>query len=73
MATEDDIKFVTLIRMYADDNKNFTVEMYSKTAEEAYVKERTIDKVVEKQSNIKRAELIGTFRRVALKIVGEEV
>ena len=71
METEE-LKFVTLVRMHSTDDKSFTIELYSKTAEEAYVKERTIDKLVETQSNIKRGELIGTYRRVALKVVGEE-
>lgn len=73
MAVATDCKFVTLFKMIPKEGKPFTVELYSLTAEEAYVKERTIDKLVETQSNIERAELIGTFRKVALKIVGEEI
>ena len=69
----EELKFVTLIRMHAEGDKSFTVELYSKSAEEAYVKEKTIDKLVETQSNIKKAELIGTFKRVTLKVIGEDI
>lgn len=64
-------RFVTLVRMITKDNKPFTIELYSETAEQAYLKERTIDKIVEQQSNVERGEVIGTFKRVELKVVGE--
>ena len=65
-------RLVTLVRMITKDNKPFTIELYSETAEQAYLKERTIDSIVEKQANVERGEIIGTYRRVDLKVVGEE-
>lgn len=65
-------RFVTLVRMVTTDNKPFTIELFSETAEQAYFKERTIDKIVEEQSNVDHGEIIGTYRRVELKVIGEE-
>lgn len=71
MAVANDSKFVTLFKMFPKEGKPFTVELYSVTAEEAYIKERTINKLVETQGNVDHAELLGTFKRVNLKVVGE--
>lgn len=63
--------YVTLLRLTDKDNKSFTVELYSKDAEEAYLKEKAKDKLFAEKEEVKSVDLIGTFKRVELKVIGE--
>ena len=67
-----EFQYVTLVNAYTvADNKKFTVELYSKNAEEAYFKEKTFEKLFETRTDIQNPELVGTFKRVTLKVIGE--
>lgn len=76
MANND---FVTLLQVTATKDENnlafktphvFTVELYSETAEQAYFKERGYQKLFEGK-NVDKVELIGTYKKINLKVVGE--
>lgn len=65
-------QYVTLVdATTVTDNKKFTVELYSTNAEEAYFKEKTFKKLFDTRTDIKNPELVGTFKRVTLKVIGE--
>ena len=65
-------QYVTLVdATTVTDNQKFTVELYSNSAEEAYFKEKTFTKLFDTRTDIKNPELVGTFKRVTLKVIGE--
>lgn len=67
-----ELQYVTLVNAYTvADDKKFTVELYSTNAEEAYFKEKTFKKLFETRTDVKDPELVGTFKRVTLKVIGE--
>lgn len=63
--------FVTLVKLTDKNSKSFTMELFSRTAEEAYLKEKTVNSLVKVKEDIEKAELIGTYRRVELKVIGD--
>ena len=64
--------YVTLVRVHTKDKKDFTVELYSRNAEQAFFKEKGLDKLFAEQENVENVVLLGTYRRVGLEIVGKE-
>ena len=63
--------YVTIFRVTDVDNKSVTVELFSKHAEDAYLKEMAKDKLFESNDKIQNVELIGSYKKVELKVVGE--
>lgn len=63
--------FVTLVKLTDKNSKSFTMELFSRTAEEAYLKEKTVNSLVKVKEDIEKAELIGTYKRVELKVIGD--
>ena len=64
-------KFVTLFSVTDVDNKTFTVELFSDDAEEAYFKEKAKGKLFSSNDKIIDVSVLGTFRKVELKVIGE--
>ena len=63
--------YITVVGLTSKDDKKFTVELFSDTAEDAYVKEMAVGKIFGEREDIKAIELIGTYKRVTLKVIGE--
>ena len=63
--------YVTLVMLTSTDDKKFTVELYSPSAEEAFIKELALGKLFGEREDVKEIQLVGTYKRVDLKVVGE--
>lgn len=63
--------YVTLLRLFTKDEKSFILELFSETAEEAYLKEKSVQKIIDLREDVKAGVLLGTFKRTTLKIIGE--
>lgn len=63
--------YVTLFSVTDVDGKTFTVELFSSNAEEAFFKEMAKDKLFAANNKIKNVSLVGTFKSVTLKVIGE--
>ena len=63
--------YVTLVELISTDDKKFTVELFSPSAEQAFFKEHALDRLFGERDDIKSTRLIGTFKRVNLRVIGE--
>ena len=63
--------YVTLIRLFTHDEKSYILELFSETAEEAYLKEKATQKLIDLKEDVKAGVLLGSFKRTTLKVIGE--
>lgn len=64
-------QFVTILQITKKDGQSFTAEVYSDSAEQAYIKEKTYKTLVGTSEDYDAIELIGTYKKVSLKVIGE--